>query len=79
MQSDSRSIKKSMVAGAAWMIFLKGANRGIGLVSTMILARLLTPNDYGVVAMAMSFYVLIEIMVAFGFDTVLVKKEKCKI
>jgi lipopolysaccharide exporter len=40
-----------MAAGAAWMIGARWAIRGIGLVSTVILARLLRPEDFGLVAM----------------------------
>ena len=50
------------------MVMFKTLSRFLGLISTMILARILVPEDYGLIAMAMSFYVLIEIMAAMGFD-----------
>lgn len=43
-----------MVEGAGWIMLFKAVNRGIGLISTMILARPLVPEDYSIVAMAMS-------------------------
>jgi O-antigen/teichoic acid export membrane protein len=42
-----------MLNGALWMIALRWAVRLTGLVSTVILARLLMPSDFGIVAMAM--------------------------
>jgi O-antigen/teichoic acid export membrane protein len=40
------------VEGTLWMIALRWAVRGVGLLSTLILARLLTPADFGIVAMS---------------------------
>lgn len=58
-----------------WMVLAKLAERSLGLVSMLILARVLVPQDFGVVAMAMSFVVLLEMMSAFGFDTALIQKQ----
>ncbi len=48
------------------MVAMRWAVRGIGLVSTMILARLLTPNDFGLVAKAMLVIGMLEIMAETG-------------
>jgi len=42
-----------MLRGSAWMIGLRWAMRLTGVVSTIVLARLLGPDDFGVVAIAM--------------------------
>jgi len=42
-----------MLRGSAWMIGSRWAMRLTGLVSTIVLARLLSPEDFGVVAIAM--------------------------
>lgn len=68
-------LRDRMAVGAAWMIAFKLADRSLGLVSTLILARVLVPHDFGIVAMAMSFVVLLELMTAFGFDTALIQKQ----
>ncbi len=57
------------------MVLFKLTERSIGFVSTLILARLLTPADFGLVAMAMSVVSLIELMSAVGFDTVLIQRQ----
>ncbi len=50
--------------------------RLIGLVNTMTLARLLTPQDFGVVAMATVFVGFIEIFSFMSFDLSLIRIQK---
>lgn len=59
---------REMARGAAWMVGFRIAERGLGFISILILARLLLPADFGLVAMAMSVVALIELAGAFGFD-----------
>ena len=42
---------RTVAAGSAWMIGARWGVRCIGLVSTIILARLLRPEDFGLIAM----------------------------
>lgn len=62
-----------MARGAAWNLLLKLVDRGIGLVSTVILARLLVPADFGLVAMATSLIAMLMLLTAFGFDIALIQ------
>jgi lipopolysaccharide exporter len=55
------------------MIAFRMVERSLGLVSTLVLARLLLPGDFGLVAMAMSFIAFIELASAFGFDNALIQ------
>jgi lipopolysaccharide exporter len=57
------------------MILFKFMERGLGLISTMILARVLVPADFGVIAMAMSIVFALELLNSFSFDTVLIQKQ----
>lgn len=70
----SDAVPQSVGKGAALMLAFKLVERGIGFVSVLILARLLTPADFGLVAMATSVVALIELMGAFGFDTALIQR-----
>jgi lipopolysaccharide exporter len=56
-----RQLGRRLVNGSAWMIAMRFSIRGIGLVSTVILARILTPADFGIVAMAMLLISFIEV------------------
>ncbi len=61
--------------GAAWLMLFKGLDKGLGLLSTLLLARLLVPADFGLVAMAMSVVAFTQLMSAFGFDTALIQRQ----
>ncbi|HKU53766.1 MAG TPA: lipopolysaccharide biosynthesis protein [Rhizomicrobium sp.] len=61
--------------GALWMIALRWAIRLTGLVSTVILARLLMPSDFGIVAMAMIVVSTLEIFNQTGQKLVLIRLE----
>lgn len=61
--------------GAAWMVLVRLFDRSIGLISTAVLARLLVPDDFGLVAMAMSIIVFIELATAFGFEIALIQMQ----
>lgn len=58
-----------------WMVLAKLAERSLGLVSMLILARVLAPHDFGIVAMAMSFVALLELLGAFGVEVALIQKQ----
>lgn len=69
------AIGKSVAAGALWMIALKVIERSIGVISTTILARLLIPADFGLVAMAMAIFAILELTGQFGFDHAIIRKQ----
>ncbi|MDL1859428.1 lipopolysaccharide biosynthesis protein [Betaproteobacteria bacterium PRO7] len=66
-------MKGKIVAGASWVFTFRLAERALGLVSTIVLARLLVPDDFGVVAMATAVIAVIELATAFGFELALVQ------
>ena len=61
--------------GAAWMMGFKLLDKSVGLVSTLVLARVLTPADFGLVAMATAVVALVGLMGAFGFETALIQRQ----
>jgi lipopolysaccharide exporter len=67
-------VKDAIGAGAVWLLLLRIFDRVCGFGSTLVLARLLAPADFGIVAMAMSVIALFELVTAFGFDVVLIQK-----
>jgi lipopolysaccharide exporter len=69
------NIGNTIARGAAWMVGFKLLERSLGVLSTLILARLLLPADFGVVAMAMAFVALLELLTAFNFDVALIQKQ----
>lgn len=69
-------INNKLLSGAALMVLLRLCVKGIGLVSSIILVRLLVPEDFGLVALIMAIYAFIELLNAFGFDVALIQNQK---
>ena len=57
------------------MVAFKMADKLIGLVSTLVLARMLLPADFGLVAMAMLLISALNLLVSFGFDVSLISNR----
>ena len=60
--------------GAAWLIAWRMVTRALGLVSTLVLARLLVPADFGLVAMATTFSFAVEALSELGLLEALVRR-----
>jgi O-antigen/teichoic acid export membrane protein len=75
-QLDSRKALRHMASGSAWMIAMRWSMRGIGVVSTIILARLLAPQDFGIIAMAMLMVGFIEMLAETGLHLALIRNAK---
>lgn len=60
-EQHKRSLGRHIARGSAWGIASRWSVRLLGLVSTVILARLLTPADFGIVAIAMIIAGAIEV------------------
>ena len=67
-------MKQAIAKGAVWMVLFRLADRSLGLVSVVILARLLVPADFGLVAMAMAIIAFIDIATTLSFDIALIQK-----
>lgn len=55
------------------MVAFKLLDRGIGLISTIVLLRLLNPADFGLVAIAMTLIGALQLLFAFNFDVHLIQ------
>jgi len=66
---------RELAVGSAWMIAMRWAIRSVGLLSTVILARLLAPDDFGVVAMAMVAVAILQSFTQSGVDLALLRAE----
>lgn len=71
-------LKKKVAKGAAWLVLFKLVERGIGFISTLFLARLLVPADFGLVAMATSILAALELLSSFSFDLALIQNQNAE-
>ena len=67
--------KEQFTKGTFWKLLERFAGRGISLVISFILARLLSPDDYGLIALTTVFTNLSEILIDAGFSTALIRKK----
>lgn len=67
------SASRHLVRGALWMVAARWSTRFIGLFNVIILARLLAPSDFGVIAIALIVIGLLETMAYAGVDLALMR------
>src|SRR3954471_13324833 len=72
MAADEPSIGARTVRGMYWAYGSFVAGRALTLVATAILARLLDPGDFGLVALALVFTALLETVADIGVGQALV-------
>ena len=72
----SREVRTKMAHGVKWMVLFKLTERSLGFISTLVLVRLLSPADFGITAMAVSFIAMAETVTAFSFDVNLIQNQR---
>lgn len=71
----SGSLGRQVAVGAAFMVAGRLAGRLVGIFSTLILARLLMPEDFGIIALASAAFTLADVALATGYSLLLVRRE----
>lgn len=67
--------KKQFASGAVWKIIEQISAKGISFIVSLILARLLDPSDYGIIAITTIFTNLSDVLIDGGFSTTLIRKK----
>ena len=70
------NLKRKTVSGMLWSSFQKFGTMGISFVSNIVLARLLTPEDYGCIGMLMIFILVANTFIDGGFGSALIQKKE---
>jgi lipopolysaccharide exporter len=70
------NLRDRMMRGAGWTVLYRVLARSLGIISTLVLAHLLVPADFGIVAMATSLYSLLQLMTSFGLDIALLRDKE---
>ena len=70
------SLTRQSASGFAWLLVQSGGARIIGFFSQIFLARLLTPADFGDIALVSSLAAVIATLVGFGIDDVLLSRTR---
>lgn len=69
------SDKKTIISNLFWKFLERGGYQSIVFVVQIVLARLLTPSDFGNIAIISVFINLANVFVQSGFNTALIQKE----
>jgi len=70
------SFKQKTVSGISWSILSQLTSQFFLLITSIILARLLTPNDFGLIGMITVLTGFANIFMNVGFSSALIQKEK---
>ena len=72
----SESLSKRVVKGGVWVFTLRIINRGLGFMRTIILARLLAPEAFGLLGIALVSIATLETFSQTGFRAALIQKKE---
>ncbi len=72
---DDKINKASVFSSLFWKFIKQGGSQGIQFVMQIILARLLFPEDYGIIALVTIFISLASVFVQSGLNTALIQKK----
>lgn len=69
------NLKSKVFSSLIWKFLEMGGTQGIQFILQLFLARLLTPRDYGTVALITVFIAISTVFVQSGFNTALIQKK----
>ena len=71
--SGTGALLEQTAGGAGWTIGWRAATRALGFISTLVLARVLVPADFGIVALAISFSRAVDILADLGLEDAIIR------
>ena len=70
------SLKSKVLRGVAWSTTERVVRQGLSFVVYAVMARNLTPEDFGLVALALVYTTFMELFVNQGFATAIVRRKE---
>ena len=74
-KEQSNVFINSIKSGVIWNSLLAVGRQGLNFVATIVLARLLMPDDYGLLGMMAIFISVSEVLMEAGLGAALIKKK----
>ena len=74
--SNNQGLKKKTVKGVGWSAIDSVASQGITFLVGLVLARLLSPSEYGLIGMITIFISISNTIVNSGFSNALIRKPR---
>lgn len=72
---DDSQLKKKAFTGMLWKLTERIGAQLVTLIVSIVLARLLTPDDYSIVGIVTVFFAFCNVFVVGGFNTALIQKK----
>lgn len=72
---NEEKLKSQMTSGMIWKFAERFAAQGVSFVVSMVLARILMPEDYGAVAIINIFITIADVFLCSGLNTSLIQKR----
>lgn len=69
------NLKSKVLSGLLWRLGELMTSQGVSFLVSLVLARLIAPNEYGVIALLMVFIEIANVFVVDGFGSALVQKK----
>lgn len=73
--SDIVVTKRKVISSLIWKFLERGGVQGIQFILSIVLARLVSPSDYGMVALLLFFIQIANVFIQSGFNTALIQKK----
>lgn len=69
------SLKKKTFSGAVWSAVERFSSYGLQFVFSILMARLLSPSDYGTIALLNVFFAICQTFIDSGFNLAIIRKQ----
>lgn len=69
------NIKKTALSNTIWKFLERIIAQGISLIVSIVIARILSPDDYSVVALVTIFFTFANVIISGGLNTSLIQKK----
>ena len=73
-----KNLKQKTLSGLIWSFIETTSSQLIGFISTIVLARILSPSDFGLIGMTIVITALAQIFSDGGLSQALIRKQDCK-
>jgi len=67
--------KNNVISSLFWKLMERGGTQGVQFLVQIVLARLISPEEFGIIAIVMVFINLARVFVQSGFNTALIQKK----
>lgn len=72
---EKKELKNTTINSIVWKFFERILAQGVTFVVTMVLARILVPEDYSVVSIVTVFFAFCNVLITGGLNTSLIRKK----